>query len=306
MKKRSILHMFDPMPNNSPFDVNMALDSGFDVLMPYSNVKLESINGLVQDAIFSRGPTGVKRTAIFIGGRDLRMALDMLNACKQAMVPPFEVSVLADPSGAFTTAAALVACVERELKLKHDKKLKDCNAVVFGGTGPVGIATGVIASLAGATTTLVDHLSAGTAIDIAEEYNRVSGSTMNGACARNNEEKIELIANADVIFCTAKAGIQVLSADVLSKTSQLKVAGDVNAVPPMGIEGINQKDFGKPLIYAYKSEKAVGIGALAIGDIKYKLQIRLLRLIQETERATDKPQYLDFREAFKRAREILA
>ena len=53
MEKRSILHMLDPTPNNSPFDVNMALDAGFDVLMPYSNVKLDSVNRLTQDAIFS-------------------------------------------------------------------------------------------------------------------------------------------------------------------------------------------------------------------------------------------------------------
>ena len=108
MPKRSILHMFDPMPNNSPFDINMALDAGFDVLMPYSNVKLENIQNLTQDAIFSRSPSGIKKTGIFIGGRDIGLAIDMLEATKPAMVPPFEVSVFADPSGAYTTAAALV------------------------------------------------------------------------------------------------------------------------------------------------------------------------------------------------------
>ena len=123
MAKRSILHMLDPMPNNSPFDVNMALDAGFDVLIPYSNVKLDSIYGLTQDAIFSRSPSGVKRTGIFIGGRDLGLAMDMLNLSKQAMVSPFEVSVFADPSGAFTTAAALVTCAEKKLKEKHEPSL---------------------------------------------------------------------------------------------------------------------------------------------------------------------------------------
>ncbi|MEO1900002.1 MAG: NAD(P)-dependent methylenetetrahydromethanopterin dehydrogenase, partial [Methylococcales bacterium] len=136
MAKRSILHMFDPMLNNSPFDINMALDNNFDVLMPYSNVKLDSVHALTQDAIFSRSPSGIKRTGIFIGGKDIGLAMDMMNSAKQAMVPPFEVSVLADPSGAYTTAAALVACVEKELHEKHHKALKDCKAVVFGGTGP--------------------------------------------------------------------------------------------------------------------------------------------------------------------------
>ena len=127
MEKRSILHMLDPMPNNSPFDINMAMDAGFDVLMPYSNVKLDSVYGLTQDAIFSRSPSGIKRTGLFIGGRDLGLAMDMLEASKQAMVPPFEVSVFADPSGAFTTAAALVASVEHALKIHHGKELKNCS-----------------------------------------------------------------------------------------------------------------------------------------------------------------------------------
>lgn len=298
MAKRSILHMFDPMPNNSPFDINMALDTGFDVLMPYNNVKLDSIHGLTQDVIFSRSPSGIKRTGIFIGGRDMGLAMDMINTAKQAMFPPFEVSVLADPSGAFTTAAALVACVEKQLKEKHGKDLKDCNALVFGGTGPVGIATGVIASLAGANTALVDHMSINTANDAAKEYNRRCQSTLTGVMAGSDEEKIQLIKETDIIFCTAKAGIQVLSADVLSQAKQLKVAGDVNAVPPAGIAGIGSNDNG----VALPSPKgAVGVGSLAVGNVKYQLQHNLLQLLLETE----KPVYLDFREAFIAAQKIV-
>ena len=301
MEKRSILHMLDPMPNNSPFDINMAMDAGFDVLMPYSNVKLDSVYRLTQDAIFSRGPAGVKRTGIFIGGRDLGLAMDMLDACQQAMVPPFEVSVFADPSGAFTTAAALVACVEKQLKAKHGKELKDCNALVFGGTGPVGIATGIISSLAGAETALVDHLSIDTASDVAKAYNRRFGCTLKGACAGSEADKAQLVAKADIIFCAAKAGIQVLSSAVLKEAKQLKVAGDVNAVPPLGIEGIKRSDSGVSLIHAINAQGAVGVGALAVGNIKYQLQNEMLKLMLET----DKPLYLDFREAFNKARDIV-
>ncbi len=301
MEKRSILHMLDPMPNNSPFDINMAMDAGFDVLMPYSNVKLDSIYRLTQDAIFSRGPSGVKRTGIFIGGRDLALAIDMLTTCQQAMVPPFEVSVFADPSGAFTTAAALVACVEKELKAKHGKELKDCTALVFGGTGPVGIATGVIASLAGAETSLVDHLSVDTARDVANAYNRRFACTLKATVAGNDADKAKIIANADLVFCTAKAGIQVLSAEVLKAATRLKVAGDVNAVPPLGIEGIKRNHFGEPLIHAINTTGAVGVGALAVGNVKYQLQNEMLKLMLET----DKPVYLDFRQAFDKARELV-
>lgn len=301
MEKRSILHMLDPMTHNSPFDINMAMDAGFDVLMPYSNVKLDNVHGLTQDAIFSRSPAGVKRTGIFIGGRDFGLAMDMLNAAKKAMVPPFEISVFADPSGAFTTAAALVACVEQQLKSKHGKELKDCKALVFGGTGPVGIATGVIASLAGAETVLVDHLSIDTAQDIAKEYNRRFACSLKGACAGSDADKARLVADVDIIFCTAKAGIQVLSAAVLNEAKLLKVAGDVNAVPPLGIEGIKRSDSGQPLIHAINAKGALGVGALAIGDVKYQLQHGLLQAML----TADKPLYLDFRDAFNKAREIL-
>jgi methylene-tetrahydromethanopterin dehydrogenase len=300
MEKRSILHMLDPMPHNSPFDINMAMDAGFDVMMPYSDVKLESVHSLVQDAIFSRGPSGVKRTGIFIGGRNLGLAVDMMEAAKKAMVPPFEVSVFADPSGAYTTAAALVACVEKQLKEKHGKELKDCHGVVFGGTGSVGIATGVIASLAGADITLTDHLSVDTALAVAKEYNHRFGCTLKGSYASSEADKARLISHADIVFCTAKAGIQVISADILDDAKQLKVAGDVNAVPPLGIEGVKRNDMGSPLISAINSKGAVGIGALAIGNVKYQLQNILLKLMLEA----DKPLYLDFRDAFNKAREL--
>ena len=84
MSKQSIIHMIDPMPNASPFDINMAVDAGYDVVLPYSNVELWQVNGLVQDAIFSREPEGVKKTAVFIGGRDIGLAKQMLDAAKKS------------------------------------------------------------------------------------------------------------------------------------------------------------------------------------------------------------------------------
>jgi methylene-tetrahydromethanopterin dehydrogenase len=300
MSKRSIMHMLNPMEHNSPFDINMAMDAGYDVLMPYSNVALEQVQGLTQDAIFSRGPAGVKKTGLFIGGRDINLAMDMLDAAKAAMVPPFEISVFADPSGAFTTAAALVACVERELKKVCPEGFAGKRAVVFGGTGPVGLATAVIAALQGCQTDIVDHFSLDNALQCATEAKARYGVELRGTTAASDADKARLISNADVIFCTAKAGIQVLNASVLQDAKQLKVAGDVNAVPPMGIEGIEVMDSGAPLVHATQSPGAVGIGALAVGNVKYKTQQALLRETLET----DKPVYLDFRNAFDGARKL--
>lgn len=301
MAKRSIIHMLNPMKHNSPFDINMALDAGYDVLMPYNNVELKEVAGLVQDAIFSRGPAGVKMTGMFIGGRDIGLAMDMLEAAKNAMSPPFEISVFADPSGAFTTAAALVACVERELKKHFNQDYKGCRAVVFGGTGPVGLATAVIAAQQGADTTIVDHFSIDTALEFAEQAKKRYGVNLRGTTAASDADKARLLSDADVVFCTAKAGIQVLNASVLCDAKQLKVAGDVNAVAPLGIEGVELMDNGTPLKLAKQCPDAVGIGALAVGNVKYKLQQALLKETLDS----DKPVYLDFRNAFDGARKLV-
>jgi len=301
MSKRSIVHMLDPMVHNSPFDINMAVDAGYEVVIPYSNVKLEEVAGLTQDAIFSRGPSGVKKTGMFIGGRDIGLAMDMLDAAKKAMVPPFEVSVFADPSGAFTTAAALVACVERDLKKNFDLPLSGMRAVVFGGTGPVGLATAVIVAQQGADTTIVDHFSIDTALDFAKEAKTRYDVSLRATAAASDADKARLLSNADLVFCTAKAGIQVLNSSVLEDAKQLKVAGDVNAVSPLGIEGLGIMDSGEPLVHAVNSKGAVGIGALAVGNVKYKLQNALLK---ETLNA-EKPVYLDFRNAFDGARQLV-
>jgi methylene-tetrahydromethanopterin dehydrogenase len=301
MSKRSIVHMIDPMVHNSPFDINMAVDAGYEVVIPYSNVKLEEVAGLTQDAIFSRGPSGVKKTGMFIGGRDIGLAMDMLDAAKKAMVPPFEISVFADPSGAFTTAAALVACVERDLKKNFDLPLSGMRAVVFGGTGPVGLATAVIVAQQGAETTIVDHFSIDTALDFAKEAKTRYGVNLRATAAASDADKARLLSNADLVFCTAKAGIQVLNSSVLEDAKQLKVAGDVNAVSPLGIEGLGIMDSGEPLVHAVNSKGAVGIGALAVGNVKYKLQNALLK---ETLNA-EKPVYLDFRNAFDGARQLV-
>ena len=300
MEKYFILHMLTPTPNVSPFDVNMAYDSGYNAVVPYANVNLDQVSALTQDAIFSRGTKGVKRTAIFIGGREIGLAADMLDAARRAMVPPFEVSVFADPSGAFTTAAGMVACVEKQLKKIHQTDLRGKNVVVLGGTGPVGAAAAVLASQAGARVRIASHTSATRARMISEVVNARYGATTEPGDASVVDTKLDLIKDADIILGAAKAGIQVFSAQELASAKRLLVAADVNAVPPAGIEGVGMMDDGAPL--AAGSGRAVGIGALAIGNIKYQVQRGLL----EAMIAAEKPIYIDFRDAFAAARKLTA
>src|ERR1700688_2985374 len=151
---KNILHMLSSMKHMSPFDVNMALDAGFDSVTSYGSVTLDEITPLIQDAMFSRSPRDAARTCIFFGGNDAGLALDMMARLKATLLKPFEISAFADPAGSFTTAAAMVACVERILKQKNAKVLGQTKILVFGATGPVGYTSGVIAASEGSDVTL--------------------------------------------------------------------------------------------------------------------------------------------------------
>jgi len=300
MKDPYLLHIFNPTKNVSPFDVNMAYEAEFDGVIPYSEVSLGDVHALTQDTIFSRGPTGVKRTGIFIGGREFGLALDMLHRARAAMVPPFEVSVFADPSGAITTAAALVACAEAWLKRKTGATLAGKNVHIFGGTGPVGICAGILTASCGANVFLGSHRGQRISQEVADEYNKRFDVDMQGVDYGSEKSILRTLEISDVVMGTAKAGIQILSRAHLGQAPKVVVAADVNAVPPLGIEGVNVDDMGKVL--EFTPNKAVGIGALAIGNIKYKVHHRMFEMMKAAER----PLYLDHVQAFAVAREFAA
>jgi methylene-tetrahydromethanopterin dehydrogenase len=291
-----ILHMITPLKHMSPFDVNMALDAGYDDAIPYTNVTIDDVYGLVQDAIFSRSPDGIKRTGMFIGGKRAIEALDMMDRAKKAMVPPFEISVFADPAGSFTTAAAMVACAKTALKEKFDTGLKDKRVVVYGGTGVVAFASAVIATSDGAKATLVGYDGPERVRKLAIESNARFEIDLGYADGTTEEQKAELARDADVIFAAGPAGRRLLSLAQLAPAKDLKVVADVNAVPPSGVEGVGANDSGTPI----EGTNAVGIGALAVGNVKYKTETGLFKEMIEAE----KPVYLDFRDAYKLAQEL--
>jgi methylene-tetrahydromethanopterin dehydrogenase len=299
MEHRYILHFLTHSRHASPFDVNMALDAGFDTVMPYTQVTIDDVAPLTQDAIFSRGPSGVKRTGIFIGGREVELAHEMLETAQAAMVPPFEASVFADPSGAYTTAAAMVAEVERLLKASGRAGLQGLKVVVYG-IGPVGACTAVLAASAGAQVTIVSHNSEVRARSVAAMCQARFGAMMRGASAVDSEQKRSLIGDCHVLLACGKVGVRLFSRDELAAARELLVAADVNAVPPEGVEGVGPMDRGKPL--AAGSGRALGIGALAIGNIKFKVQ----RDLFERMRSAERPVYFDFRDAFELARKLSA
>lgn len=294
-----LLHMFNPTKNVSPFDVNMAYEADFDGVIPYTEVTLDDIYALTQDTIFSRGPKGVKRTSIFIGGRELGLAIDMLYRAKAAMVPPFEISVFADPSGAITTAAAAMAMVEHWMLKTQGIGFEGQRLYVMGGTGPVGVCGGIIAANAGADVHLVSHRGYRIASDYASEYNNRFGLNMKGADGSSLEAVNNIVKDSEILIGAAKAGIRLLTKEQFEQAEKLKVAADINAVPPLGFEGIDVHDKGKVLDHT--PNQSIGVGALAIGDIKYKVHTRLFEIMK----TTDKPVYIDQQKAFEVAREVV-
>lgn len=298
MERPYILHMITPGKQMSPFDINMAADAGYQIIVPYCDAGIDSVTALTQDAIFSRGPKGVARTGLFIGGRDALLAADMLERSTKAMVPPFVVSVMADPSGAYTTAAAMVACVEAALLKSQPQGLKGQRVVILGGTGPVGRIAGVLAATAGADVALSSRNGIDVAEEAAQQTGKRFGVTIHGISGGDRAAVRSSIADADVVLACAAAGVQVVSAEDLGFAKRMKVAADVNAVPPEGVAGVGVMDDAKPLA----GTNALGIGALAIGNVKYQTQHRLLVQMRDAPKAVT----LGFAEAFATARAFLA
>ncbi len=292
-----ILHMFTAAPQISPFDVNMAVDAGYQVIVPYCNVDATMVMNLTQDAIFSRGPKGVSRTGIFIGGHDVMLAGDMLEIARKAMVPPFEVSVFADPSGSYTTAAALVALAERHLRRTHEMELGGKRVLILGGTGAVGRMTAAMAASLGADVTIASHQSLARARRVSDEINERLAIATTAASTASVKALRTVLADTEILMATASAGIQVASADDLTHARRLLIAADVNALQPEGIAGVGAMNDGKP-IGPNGDAGPIGIGALAIGNVKYQVEHRLFVQM----RTSGKPVYLGYAQAFEEAR----
>ena len=296
MAEKNILHMVTPTKHVSPFDVNMALDAGYDAVLAYGNVTLDEITGLVQDAIFSRPPKTGVRTAMFFGGKNATLALDMLAMGKKALVPPFGMSFFADPAGSFTTAAAMVACVEKILKEKHQRRLDGLKVAIFGATGVVGYASAVIAALERSKVTIVGYDGIKRVTESANEIKTRFNVEVRPADGSDEAKKSAILNDNEAVLCAGRAGVQILSKAQLAGAKNLLIAADVNAVPPAGVEGLGMQANGDALT----PNGAVGLGPLAIGNIKYKTEFGLFKKMI----AATKPVQFDFRDAFALAREL--
>jgi len=293
---RRILYFLTPGANISPFDVTLAADAGFDMVVPLTKIEAKNVAAVVQDAIFCRPPKRFNDTGIFIGGRDVHMATDMFQAAKNAMVAPFEVGVFADPNGAYTTSASVVALVAKVLEEHYSMDLNGRNVAVFG-TGPVGICTAILAAKQGANVKLCQLLADDDkreALNFCQRYE----ADVKWVSAQTNKEKTDEVADAEVIICAARAGVRILEGSLKNAHSLLAVA-DTNAVPPSGVIGVGLHDMGAAVEYAHGTFRS--IGPLAIGNLKYKVQYGLFEQIHQSSKAA----LIDFPEAYAFALSLL-
>jgi methylene-tetrahydromethanopterin dehydrogenase len=280
-KERKMVFIFiDTDRHVSPFDTLLTIDLFPEAkILHYPGVKESDISQLVSDSMFPRGPSGTKYTKIFLGGSDVETVRKVLKIIKKTMFPPFQVAVIVDPRGAYTTASAAVA---KTISFLIDPAFHDLGGktvTVLAGTGPVGQAAAYLYASENADVRITSR-SKERAQVISHVINLELGSELILGVRANDDESFgRAIEGADIILSTGKQGIQLLSLGTLEKHgSRCKVVADVNAVPPTGIEGLKPTNKGEEIINGVK-----GIGALSIGSLKNKVEAELLRQVVEAK-----------------------
>jgi hypothetical protein len=279
-ERKTVFIFIDTDKHVSPFDTLLTLDLFPEAeILHYPDVQESDITQLVSDSMFPRGPSGTKYTKIFLGGSDVEAVKKLLKTIKKTMFPPFQVAVIVDPRGAYTTASAAVAKTIPLLIDPSFHDLKGKTVTVLAGTGPVGQAAAYLYASENAEVRITSR-SKERAQAISHEINlELDSELISGVRANDDESFGQAIEGANIILSTGKQGIQLLSLETLKKHgSRCKVVADVNAVPPTGIEGLKPTNNGEEVISGVK-----GVGALSIGSLKNKVEAELLRQVVEAK-----------------------
>ena len=255
---KSILIQLDADPHPSSFDSVVAIDAGVDQLLRYGNVQATNVEPLVHGAMFTRGSDQLRHTAIFVGGSNVDDAEQILNACKKAFFGPVRVSVMLDANGCNTTASAAVVAASRHIDFAGAK------AVVLGGTGPVGRRVSQLLAAAGADVILTSRQLDRAIQACNEVISNVPNVQLTPMETSSETTTFQALEAAQVIVGCGAAGIELVDAQTLASISTLRVAVDLNAVPPTGLGGIAVNDKAKPI------GQAVGYGAIGVGGLKMK------------------------------------
>jgi hypothetical protein len=262
MEKKTILIQLDPDAHASVFDRVVAIDSNVDELFSYANVQPDQVRDLVHGAIFTRGPKDLKNSALFIGGGNVDKSEALLAKALAAMVPEYglRVSVLFDANGCNTTAAAAVRIAAKTLDLK-DKKV-----LILAGTGPVGQRAALLLAKLGAKVFLSSRTIEKARSAIVSIGKKIGESPAPVAIQVANDVELKsALEGVELVISTGAAGVCLLPEKIRQAVSSLKMVVDLNAVPPMGIEGTSVMDKGAI------REGVVCYGAIGVGDLKMKI-----------------------------------
>jgi len=284
MKK--LLFLFDTDPYASVFDTVVAYDGGADRVTGYANVTTDNVGALVDGTIFTRGGKEKQNTAIFIGGGDMAKGEALLKAVKKKFFGPFRVSVMLDPNGSNTTAAAGVALLAKAKKLKGKK------AVVLAGTGPVGMRAAALLGKEGADVTITSRTKK-KGDEAAKAIEARFGVKVKSIEAADDATRGTGVKEANIVFAAGAIGLQLLPASAWQYNDNIEMVADVNAQPPLGLEGIEATDKGKE-----RSGK-LAFGALGIGGLKLKLHRACIGQLFESS-----DQVLDAEEIYALAKEM--
>jgi len=275
---KKVFIFLDTDKHASPFDILTTMDAFPEAtVMKYEDVTAEDADKILYDAMFPRGPEGAKHTKVFINGRDFDLANEILEHAKKCMFPPFELSVIIDPRGAYTTASAAVA---KTLKISLEKELgalEHRQVTVLAGTGPVGQTAARLYASEKADVTVTSRTLQRASAVAAKINEELKGETVRGLEAQTSEDVGKAVANAEIILSAGAAGTELLPLAVLKEAGKkCRIVADINAIPPLGVAGLDSNTDGKEMLPG-----VFGIGALAIGKLKNKIEVALIRKAAE-------------------------
>jgi ribulose 1,5-bisphosphate synthetase/thiazole synthase len=256
---RKLLLQLDSSRLPSVFDQVVAYDAGADVVMSYGGVTETDVRDLIYGCIFTRGPKDLKNTAVWIGGSNMSAGEQLLAMAQDALLGDLSVSIMLDSNGSNTTAVAAVVKIEATLSDLRDKKV-----LILAGTGPVGQRAAGLLAKDGAQVTITSRKP-----EQGEKARQFISARFNvqvDAVTMNDPSKLpELLQGVEVLLNSGPAGVQMVPKSAWTGVKSLKVAVDLNAVPPLGIEGVDVEDAG------VKRNGVVVFGAFGIGNFKTKL-----------------------------------
>ncbi|HEY3043717.1 MAG TPA: NAD(P)-dependent methylenetetrahydromethanopterin dehydrogenase [Vicinamibacterales bacterium] len=278
---RKLLLQLDTSANASVFDRVVAYDGGADDIMSCTSVTEENVRDLVHGAIFTRGPKDLHNTAIFIGGTDMAAGERLLKAVKDTFFGPMRVSVMLDSNGSNTTAVAAV------VKLQEAGDVKDRRALVTAATGPVGMRAAGLLAQAGANVTVTSRKAEGSA-KLAGDIKQRFGATVTPIAMADASQAMSVMEGCEFLLSAGGFGVKLVPREAWARRAGLRAAADVNAVPPLGVEGIDAMDNGvdRDGIKTY--------GALGIGGLKMKLhKACIAKLFERNDLVLDAESILD-------------